>query len=237
MTPSTGSLSLSLTDFSQSFINSIKHNWSLTKIWSVTARPAPQRRVIFCLYESIQNQFRINSESIQTNSSAVNQIMFIEDTEIIDVDVHGEDWEPPIQSESIHESIQSSCESIHWILASEAKHLTRLDQSGFTRTIKELTQTHQIPLAVLRRGNARNTEYSQVAIDLAKLLNSPKPGDREAFEKLKQSLVCPPTVGGTGAAIVLRSIERNLEVARQSSSASDQNLTVISGQILALMDK
>lgn len=163
--------------------------------------------------------------------------MFVEDADFIDVEVHGQACEALGIDESIHESIQPSRESVHWMSAAEAKYLTGLDQSGFTRAIKELTQSHQIPLASLRRGSARNTEYSESAVTLAKLLNSRKKGDRELFEDTKQSLVSPPTIGGTDTAIVLRSIERNLEVARQSSSASDQNLTVISGQISALMDK
>ena len=164
--------------------------------------------------------------------------MFIKDAEIIDVDVHGEDWEPPVGSESIHESIHGSGESIQWFPAAKAKYLSgSSNQSLFQRSIKELEKAHSIPLPSLRRGTARNTEYSGTAIALVKLLNSIKPSDREKFEELKQSLVCPPPTVGTGTAIVLRSIDRNVELAQQSSSAADQNLTVISGQISALMDK
>ena len=159
--------------------------------------------------------------------------MFVGNAGIIDVEVHTEDREAPINSELIHESIH---ESIHWILACEAKHLTGLDQSGFTRMIKELTQAHQIPIAVLRRGQARNTEYSQIAIDLAKLLNFSKPGNQEAFEKIKQSLLCPPTVK-VGTIRVLQSIEQNTEIARHSSYVADQNLATIGNQISSLMAK
>jgi hypothetical protein len=76
-------------------------------------------------------------------------------------------------------------ESIHrdrWISSGEAKHRLRMDQSAFVRAISTLVDEHEIPQSKLRRGKARNTEYSEITISLIEALES---GDDEALERLK----------------------------------------------------
>jgi hypothetical protein len=76
-------------------------------------------------------------------------------------------------------------ESIHrdrWISSGEVKHRLRMDQSAFVRAISTLVEEHQIPQFKLRRGKARNTEYSEITISLVEALES---GDDEALERLK----------------------------------------------------
>jgi hypothetical protein len=78
----------------------------------------------------------------------------------------------------------SSAESIRfkWIPSAEAKHRLRMDQSEFVRAISRLIDEYEIPQSELRRGKARNTEYSEIAISLVEALES---GNEEAFDQLK----------------------------------------------------
>jgi vacuolar-type H+-ATPase subunit I/STV1 len=167
------------------FTNSIKRNWSETKSWSVTARPAPLGRVIFCLSESIQ----IDSGQIKASESN----MHTESVEIIEVECATDSDESEPIRESIHdfgESIRSVGEPIYWLTASESRHRTRLEKTPFQRAMTELVHEHQIPISYLRRGEARNTQYSSIAIDLIKAL---KARDTERFEGLKKDLIPPVT--------------------------------------------
>jgi len=102
---------------------------------------------------------------------------------VIDFDGCGGSAPITIKCESIHESIHRECESIHqkWVSSAEAKHRLRVkNQAEFVRAIARLTDEHQIPHSVLRRGSARNTEYSEFAISLVRALPSEK-----AFNQLK----------------------------------------------------
>jgi hypothetical protein len=95
----------------------------------------------------------------------------------------GDDVAVVVEYESIHESIHSPGESIHrdkWISSAEAKHRLRLNQPAFVRAISQLTDEHGIPSSDLRRGRARNTEYSEFAIALVGALSNEK-----VFNKLK----------------------------------------------------
>ncbi len=88
-----------------------------------------------------------------------------------------------VECESIHESIHRENESIHqWVSSAEAKHRLRVkNQAEFVRAIAQLTDDHHIPQSVLRRGRARNTEYSEFAIALVGALPN-----GETFDRLKR---------------------------------------------------
>jgi hypothetical protein len=130
--------------------------------------------------------------------------MNAEDAEIIDVKCEqaGEDCEPI--REPIHKSNRDGSESIHWVTAGDARHKTRLDKTPFQRAMTTLIHEYQIPITYLRRGEARNTQYSSVAIDLIKALKS---RDMEAFEELRRKLVPQPvcSLSGEKHAIALTS--------------------------------
>jgi hypothetical protein len=107
--------------------------------------------------------------------------------ETIDViEIEGVESDRP-GSESIYESICRADKSIQsWVLSSEALHRTRLNnKSALQQAISKLVNIHFVPVGLLRRGEARRTEYSQLAIDLIKVMRS----DKAAFERLKASIL------------------------------------------------
>ena len=161
--------------------------------------------------------------------------MLVEGTDFIDVEVHDQGCEALGIDESIHESIHGSDESIQWFPAAKAKYLSgSLNQSSFQRSVKELEKTHLIPLSSLRRGTARNTEYSGTAIALVKLLNSIKPSDRKAFESLKQSLL-PVVSVVSDTAIVCVTGHREITV--ESTNCALENRGLIREEMVSLFGR
>ncbi len=161
--------------------------------------------------------------------------MELETINAIDVEGFGESLGYCIDSESIHESIQDRVESIHertWFPAAEAKHRSGLDQSAFVRMIADLKEVHKIPVQVLRRGQARNTEYSRICINLLRALDS---GDTEAFDRMKQDLI---PVEASSALVVSSghtlSLDRKIEQLHQNHSSTS---TVLASRLQKTLAK
>ncbi|MEG3859191.1 hypothetical protein [Microcoleus sp. herbarium12] len=141
-----------------------------------------------------------------------------ENDAVIDVEVHSID---SFDVESID----------RWYSASQVQRILGLNKSALQKAISKLTSIYAIDIKLLRRGGARATEYSQIALKAIQLLNSQKFAElRELVEKMPAASPVPAS-----SAIVLQSIDRHAEVARQSSSVANQNLVKISGQIASLM--
>lgn len=103
-----------------------------------------------------------------------------------------------------------------WLKSAEAQHRSRLGKSAFQQAISKLVNKYGAPLWQLRRGEARNTEYSVFAVDLIRLLNSG--GDRKIREMLIANLT--PDEGVSGALVIAN---KNIQVAQQRNLAADEN--------------
>ena len=123
--------------------------------------------------------------------------MEAETVEIIDViDVES----LPSDSHQI-ESIKSK-----WLKPAEIQHRCRLEKTALQQAITKLTDKYNVPLQLLRRGAARNTEYSAIAVDLLRALKS---GDDLEIRKILASA----TSGETSCALVIA--EKNVQIAQQ----------------------
>jgi hypothetical protein len=109
------------------------------------------------------------------------------------------------------ESIQEEGE---WLKPSEAQYQATLDKSGFQRAISELIGKYECPIHLLRRGEARRTEYSGFAVSLVKALRS---GDKKSLENLL-NFAAPEE-----ASSALTIASRNNQMARQCEKAADEN--------------
>lgn len=87
------------------------------------------------------------------------------------------------QQESYQESKQSTHKDLFsdWLHSSGAREKVGLDKSTFQRAIAGLVDEYQIPIQLLRRGEARATEYSGYCLELVKALRS---GDKDSIQKL-----------------------------------------------------
>lgn len=61
-----------------------------------------------------------------------------------------------------------------WYTAQQMMSLARLSKADLQKSISKLQSIYGLNLATLRRGAGRATEYSQLALDAAKLLNAGK---------------------------------------------------------------
>jgi hypothetical protein len=112
------------------------------------------------------------------------------------------------------DSVQPESIQIDWIKPSEAQYQTGLNKTAFQKVIAELTTKYECPVQLLRRGEARNTEYSLFAVALIKSLKS---GDKKALNKLLQ--FAPADEVSSALTIT----NKNNQVARQCDLAADEN--------------
>ncbi|TAE54383.1 MAG: hypothetical protein EAZ88_09380 [Oscillatoriales cyanobacterium] len=143
--------------------------------------------------------------------------------EVVDVfDIEGVECDR-VQSESIHESIYREGKSIQpsWVSSAEALHRTKLkNKSALQQAMSKLLNAHFVPVSLLRRGEARNTEYSQLAIDLIKAMRCP---DKTEFERLKANILPAET-----AAVV------SVVAPIKFKQDADNQLAIASSQIVDL---
>lgn len=108
------------------------------------------------------------------------------------------------------ESIQSK-----WFKSAEVQHRCRFEKTALQQAITKLTDKYNVPLALLRRGAARNTEYSAIAMDLLKALQS---GDELEIRKILANAT--RSESGSGALVIAN---KNIQVAQQQNLAADEN--------------
>lgn len=111
-------------------------------------------------------------------------------------------------------------ESIRWYTAAEAQGETALNKPAFQRAIKKLTDIYGLQLASLRRGGARATEYSALAVKAVILLESKK------FSELRGLVEESPAAEVDQSAIVF--VDRHHQIATTATTAADGNLAQIS---------
>ena len=109
-----------------------------------------------------------------------------------------------------------------WYTAGQIQSILGLNKAALQKVIAKLQNIYNIELKSLRRGSARATEYSQIALDAIELLESGK------FAELRRLVDKMPTAIDSdtqSSAIVF--LDRHNEIAVKSSSAADNNLTQI----------
>lgn len=135
--------------------------------------------------------------------------MELQSFEAIDVEVVGD---AAIESESIHESIR-------WYTAAEALSYTDLNKPAFQRAVKQLTDSYGFNKAALRRGEARATEYSELALKAVVLLAAKK------FSELKKLAEKSSIPESSHTAIVF--VDQHNQIATAAAGVADTNLAAI----------
>lgn len=135
--------------------------------------------------------------------------MEAESIEIIDViGVESSSSDLP-QIESI-QSIQPK-----WLKPPEVQRRCRLEKTALQQAITKLTDKYNVPLQLLRRGAARNTEYSAITVDLLKALKS---GDELEIRKILANAI--RSESGSGVLVIA---SKNIQVAQQQNLTADEN--------------
>ncbi len=61
-----------------------------------------------------------------------------------------------------------------WLSAMQLQRLLKLNKSALQKSISKLTTIYGVDIKALRRGSARGTEYSPLALKACKLLKAQK---------------------------------------------------------------
>jgi hypothetical protein len=124
-----------------------------------------------------------------------------------------------IEAEPIDTSEPEPEES--WYSAQQMMSLLRLSKADLQKSISKLQSIYGLNLASLRRGAARATEYSQLALDAAKLLNAGK------LTQLRQLVDKAPAATSPTASTAIVFVEQHNQIALNASTVADSNLSQI----------
>ncbi|MCC3508312.1 MAG: hypothetical protein EAZ86_19240 [Oscillatoriales cyanobacterium] len=134
------------------------------------------------------------------------------------------------QSESIHpeiESIHLNSESIDesirdkWMGANEALKRTGLTKSGFQRSISHLLGVRGCRVDSIRRGSAKNTRYSELAIALIAACEAK---DEEVIDRLIQIANPPVTTLCVVEVDRVATLEEKIAFMRQNAVVHSQEI-------------
>lgn len=122
-----------------------------------------------------------------------------------------------------------------WYTAQQMMSLARLSKADLQKSISKLQSIYGLNLATLRRGAGRATEYSQLALDAAKLLNAGK------LSELRKLVEATPTASPASQVSTLtiseytpvldRRIAELNQNATSNSASLNQNVLQLLAQI------
>ena len=148
--------------------------------------------------------------------------MNLENQAVIDVEVTKID-------SSLPESIE------RWYSAAQVQHILNLNKSGLQKAIAKLTSIYEIDIKNLRRGGARATEYSQIALDAIKLLNAGKFAELRSLVDKVPTATSPSQAGALTIAEYTPALDRRItqlnQNANSASVALNQNVMQLLAQI------
>ena len=133
-----------------------------------------------------------------------------------------------VESEQI-DSIE--CKSIdRWYSAAQVQRIFGLNKAALQKAIAKLTSIYAIDIKILRRGGARATEYSQVALDAIELLNAQK------FTELRNLVEKTPAASSVSASTAIVFVEQHNQIATTAAAAADENLSQITALKIGLLN-
>lgn len=132
------------------------------------------------------------------------------------------------------ESEQIDCtnsESIdRWYSTSQIQRILDLNKAALQKAIAKLTSLYSLDIKTLRRGGARATEYSQVAVDAIKLLNSHKFAE---LRKLVDKTPTAPTTGTLAISEYTPALDQRISQLGQNAATNSASLNQSVMQVLA----
>jgi hypothetical protein len=143
--------------------------------------------------------------------------------EPLEVEIVGESTR--VEAESIRESTRVEAESIRdnkWVSATTAYKLTSLTKSSFQRAISHLLGVRGCQVDLIRCGDAKNTRYSELAIELVK---AHKSSDEALLQKLLEFAFKPASSNqSSGLAVVnhIVTLEAKIDNLKQTASENSQ---------------
>lgn len=125
-----------------------------------------------------------------------------------------------VEAEKIDYTEQESITEC-WYTAGQVQSILGLNKAALQKVVCKLQNIYNIELKALRRGSARATEYSQVALDAIELLEAGK------FAELRRLVDKLPAIDSATESSAIVFLDRHNEIAVTSASAADSNLSAI----------
>lgn len=111
-----------------------------------------------------------------------------------------------------------------WYTAQQIMSLSRLSKADLQKSILKLQSIYGLNLASLRRGAARATEYSELALDSCKLLNA---GKLTQLRQLVENTPTAPTITPAGALTISEytpALDQRINQLGQSAATNSASL-------------
>jgi hypothetical protein len=120
-----------------------------------------------------------------------------------------------------------------WYSAQQMMSLLRLSKADLQKSISKLQSIYGLNLAVLRRGAARATEYSQLALDATKLLNSGKLTQLRQLVEKAPTATSAPTAGALTINEYTPALDQRINQLGQNAATTSASLNQSVMQLLA----
>ena len=127
-----------------------------------------------------------------------------------------------VEAQPIDSSFPESNEQ--WYSAQQMMNLLRLSKTDLQKSISKLQSIYGLNLATLRRGAARATEYSQLALDATKLLNAGKRGELRKLVEAAPTVSSPAQSGSLTISEYTPALDRRISQLGQSAASTSASL-------------
>jgi hypothetical protein len=127
-----------------------------------------------------------------------------------------------VEAQPIDSSFPESNEQ--WYSAQQMMNLLRLSKTDLQKSISKLQSIYGLNLATLRRGAARATEYSQLALDAAKLLNAGKRGELRKLVEAAPTVSSPAQSGSLTISEYTPALDRRITQLSQNAASTSASL-------------
>jgi hypothetical protein len=142
------------------------------------------------------------------------------------IDVEAEPIDNFAEPEELEETEQ-------WYSALEIQGLLRLSKAGLQQSISKLQSIYGLDIATLRRGAARATQYSELALKACKLLNA---GKLSELRKLVEATPIATSATPAGALTISEytpALDRRIAELNQTATSNSASLNQNVMQLLA----
>ena len=142
------------------------------------------------------------------------------------IDVESEPIDNFVEPEELEETEQ-------WYSALEIQGLLRLSKAGLQQSISKLQSIYGLDIQTLRRGAARATQYSALALKACKLLNAGKLSELRKLVEAKPAATSATPAGTLTISEYTPALDRRIAELNQTANSNSSSLNQSVMQVLA----
>ena len=120
-----------------------------------------------------------------------------------------------------------------WYSAQQIQGLLKLSKAGLQQSISKLQSIYGLDIATLRRGAARATQYSELALKACKLLNAGKLSELRKLVEGAPAAPSPSIAGGLAIPEYIPVLDRKITQLNQNANSASASLNQNVQQLLA----